>query len=117
MTIKIHKIGKDLTYSNNIVPTLSSNSVGMVISHYADSVKLVEATLPYSIEVVKETVPFVDEVEFCVVIRKKVDLTAIGPNTQDINNTGKDVGANECPYQSPQRPPELPPGFTELYKG
>jgi len=121
VNIKIHKVNKsDLSYISNVDVEKASNfadTTGMTISHYADYTKPSSASIPYSIEVVKESVPFIEEVEFCVVMRKKVDLTAIGVNEKTITNVGNDVGANEYPNKVPHKPSDFPPGFVELYKG
>ena len=121
MSIKIHKVEKsDLSYITSIDAGMASgfaNTTGMTISHYADSPKEVGATIPYSIEIIKETVPYIKEIEFCVAIKKKIDLDAVGPNEKRITKVGIDVGANSNPYAAPHRPPAFPPGFVELYKG
>ena len=120
MTIKIHRILKS---SLSKVGTLDagaagmSNTSGMTISHFPYSQKQTEATIPYEIEILSENVPSVSSIDFCVVVRTKVDLTATGVNGKTITNVGDDIGATEHPYSVPHRPSDLPPGFTEIYKG
>ena len=120
MNIKIHKILKaDLSHSGSIdlVASGMTSTIGMTISNYADSEKSVMATIPYTIEVVKDAMPNINDVEFCVGMRKKVDLTAIGVNGEIITEVGNDVGGSDYPNKVPHRPLDLPPGFTQLYKG
>jgi len=120
MNIKIHKILKaDLSYNGSIdlVASGMTSTTGMTISNYADSERSVMATIPYSIEVVKDAIPNINDVEFCVAMRKKVDLTAVGVNGETITEVGNDIGQSDYPNKVPHRPLELPPGFQELYKG
>ena len=120
MTIKIHRILKsDLSHEGEMNASLAglySNTSGMTISHYAYSSKQTQATIPYTLEIASEYVPTVD-VDFCVVIRTKVDLTATGPNEKTINDVGNDIGEYNYLDSVPSKPNDLPPGFTELYKG
>ena len=119
MTVKIHKILKsDLSVTNTINATNAglSKTMGMTISHFASSVKSTEATIPFTIEGVDEHIPYIDEVEFCVVIRKKVDLKATGANSIEQKDIGKDVGKYGYKDNVPQKSYDLPPGFQELYK-
>jgi hypothetical protein len=88
----------------------------MTISHYAYSLKQTEATIPYEIEVVREYVPLIEEVEFCVVLREKVDLAATGPNEETIKDIGEDIGKYNYVNKSPSGLLNLPIGFQELYR-
>jgi hypothetical protein len=120
MTIKIHRILKDgLSLVATIDSSLAgmSNSSGMTISHYAYSLKQTEATLPYEIEIVSENVPAITDIDFCVVVRTKVDLTATGINGKIIEDIGEDVGQYSHVNSAPSRTTDLPLGFTEFYKG
>ncbi len=119
MTLKIHKILKS-DLSDDAVINLGvaglSNASGMIISHFAYSSKQTEATIPYTIEIVKEFVPQVN-IDFCVVVRKKIDLMAIGPNSKTIEDIGKDIGQYNYTDSVPVITADLPAGFTELYGG
>lgn len=118
--IKIHLMNKvDLSYEDsfNVIEAGMSNTNSMTISHYPYSNKTTEATLPYEIEITGNHVPYAKEVEFCVVLRTKVDLTAIGPNERIIKDNGKDIGKYRYHDVSPQRPHALPQGFIEKYNG
>jgi len=120
MKIKIHRILKsDLSKVGliDLVQTGMSNSSGMTISHYACSTKKTEATLPYEIDIVQEYVPQISEIDFCIVMRTKIDLTATGPNEKIIEDIGEDIGEYTYTNNAPPRPLDLPPGFTEFYKG
>jgi hypothetical protein len=119
MTLKIHRILKsDLSKEDTLDVVLSglNSTNGMTISHFAYSSKQTEAVIPYTIEIVKEFVPKVN-IDFCVVIRKKIDLTAIGPNSNVIESIGKDIGKYNYADSVPSRLSDLPPGFVEFYKG
>jgi len=87
----------------------------MTVSHYTDSIKGSTTTLPFTFEAVEKYVPSIN-VDFCTVIRKKVDLTAVGPNEKTITDIGNDVGSYKYTNKSPRRPSELLSGFKELYK-
>lgn len=116
MTIKIHKVNKnDLTYIKS-VDTSMANSSGMTISHYADSYKQTSASIPYEIEGVEKHIPILEDPEFGIAITKKIDFTAIGVNSNVIEDIGKDTGKYDYVNDVPTRPIDLPPGFTELYK-
>jgi len=100
----------------DVVNSGMSKSSSMTISSYADTSASTEATLQFSIEPVREHIPYIKEVEFCVVIREKVDLTAIGPNEGTIKKIGNDMGKYEYKDNVPSQIIDLPPGFTELYR-
>lgn len=117
MTVLILKIDKD---SLDIVSEMDlemSNSVGMTISHYADVTKSTSATLPFVIEGVKAQIPEINSVDYCVVIRKKVDFSSIGSNLNESQSAGKDIGQTNYKDKIPVRPKDLPKGFEELYRG
>jgi hypothetical protein len=86
----------------------------MTISHYADSIKGAGVTLSFTFEAVEKYVPSIANVEFCTVIRKKVDLTAIGPNEKIIKDIGSDIGKYKYTDSVPKRPLDLPQGFKEI---
>lgn len=116
MAVRIIKINKDSLEIESKLYIEMSNSVGFTISHYADSPKASEATLPFVIEGVKAQIPQIKDIEYSVAIRKQVDFTAIGSNGPELQNVGKDVGQKEYKNDVPNRPTVLPPGFEELYK-
>lgn len=117
MTVKIHKINKDDLELIESVTSDLTDSNGMIISHYADSVKGTSATLNFEFEGVEHYLPVINSIDFCNVVRKKVDMDAIGPNQKTIKDIGKDVGKYGYKDSVPSQPPDLPPGFQELYKG
>ena len=119
MTIKIHRLLKEtLEKEDTINLSLSgmSNTSGMTISHYAYSLKQTEATIPYEIEIVSEHVPQISDIDFCLSIRTKIDLTAYGANGEVIKDIGSDVGEYHYVDKIPSRPTSLPPGFNEFYR-
>ena len=120
MTIKIHSFLKsDLSRAGslNVVASGMANTSGMTISHYAYSLKQTEATVPYEIDIVSEHVPEISDIDFCVVIRTKIDLTAPNVNEKTIEDIGGDIGKYSNTNSVPSKPLDLPLGFTELYKG
>jgi len=114
MSIKIYKFNKDLTYIAEKDMDLS-DSVGMAISHYFDATKSTEATIPFSIEGSSKHIPYIKDVEFCIAVRKKVNLIATGPNSSIIKENGSDIGKYNYVDNKPSVPNDIP-GFTELYK-
>jgi len=119
MSIKIYKFNKsDLSTVSEIDASAVglSNTVSMTISHYADSYKSTEATIPFQIEGSNKHVPIIDEVEHYLVSRNEVDLTATGPNTNIIGDANKDIGKYEFKEIMPRELLDLPPGFIELYR-
>lgn len=117
MTIKLHRLLKsDLSKAGTLNVMGLANTSGMTISHYAYSSKQTTATIPYEIDIVSEYVPKVNNVDFCEVIRTKVDLTAIGVNGQTIEDIGNDIGKYKYANNVPSTPSDLPPGFQEFYR-
>ena len=116
MTVKIYEILKsDLSIVTSKVVNMA-NTVGMTISHYACSVKSAQASIPYTIEGVDKHVPYVEDADFCIVARTRIDLTATGVNEQIIKDVGSDTGKYKYADSVPTTPLDLPPGFQEVYK-
>jgi len=113
--VTIHKFTKDLDYITSLNLTLS-NSNGMTISHYACANVSAMNTISFVIEGMETFIPNLEEVDFCVVIRKKVDLTATGPNCEIKQDTGNDNGKYNYRNSVPARPLDLPPDFKEICK-
>ena len=119
MTIKIHKISKeDLSQVGSIDLGQSgmANTSGMTISHFASALKSTEATIPFELVSVEEHVPVNIDVDFCVTIRKKINLTAIGASGKTRTDIGEDIGEYDHTDNVPSRSLDLPPGFQELYR-
>jgi len=115
MTVKIHKFSKTLENLNNINISMS-NTTGMVITHYLDSVKSSGATLNFEFEGIKQHIPNIEDIEFCIAIKKEIDLTSFGPNVKEQMDIGLDIGKYNNVSSKPYRPLDLPTGFVELYK-
>ena len=115
MTVKIHQFTNSFSHVASIVVTLN-NTTSMSISHFASSTKATEATIDFTFEGTAKHVPYIEDEEFCIVVRKKVNMTAMGPNERAITDVGEDVGAYKYIDSVPTRLSELPPGFKELYK-
>ena len=104
MAITILKFNKSLSLIDSEAIEVSES---MTIDHYADTIKSAEGEIEFTICATNCQIPEID-VDYCVVIREKVDLTAQGPNDVMIKNRDKDN--NHAPYV----PVDLPPGFIEL---
>ena len=119
MTIKIHQISKeDLSQvvSIDLVKAGMANTSGMTISNFASALKSTEATIPFDLVSVEEHVPANIDVDFCITIRKKVNLTATGATGKTRTGIGEDIGEYNYTDNVPSRPLDLPPGFQELYR-
>jgi len=110
MALSIIKFNKDLSFVDSEDIEVSS---GMTIDQFGDVLKIGNAEIPFIISSTNRQIPFIEEEEFCIVIREKVDFTAQGPNDVMIKNRDKDVG-NSDNKERPYKPAELPPGFVEL---
>ena len=58
----------------------------------------------------------IEDTEFYLVFRKKVNATAIGPHEKRITDIGKDIGKENYKDVVPTTPPVMPNEFRELYK-
>jgi hypothetical protein len=115
----IYKISKnelEILSTLDITPLEMVNPNGMTISHYACTILRVGASLLFEFEGVEEFIPYIKETEFCTVVRKKVDLTAVGANGQSIEGNTRDIGKYNYKAVAPSQPLDLPPGFTEFYR-
>lgn len=110
MPITIMKFEKDLNLLDSQAVEVSDS---MTIDHFGDVIKAAEGEIPFVISATNCQIPFIEEEEFCVVIREKVDFTAQGPNDVLIKNRDQDIGTKESKAK-PYSPVELPPGFIEL---
>jgi len=71
----------------------------------------------FNVEIAKSRhVPYLKNPTLCVVIRKKVRANAIGPNTNAMQNIGKDVGRHDYVDAVPEAPLDMPIEFKELYR-
>jgi len=116
MTIKIQKYLKTALVADGNAIVIMVNSTGMTISNYVDLLRSADATILFTIEGTSKHVPFINDIEFPVSVRKKVSMVAVGPNEKVITDVGEDVGKYDYVDKVATRPPDLPPGFQELYK-
>ena len=114
--IKLVRIDKDSLSVTHGVDVELANTTGATISHYVGAERATSSTLPFVIEGVQAQVPTIGDTEFAVVIRKRVDFTAVGPNQETTQKIEKDTGTGGYKDRLPRRPYELPPGFKEKYK-
>jgi len=113
---KIYKLDKNTLTFVADQDMVISNVQSLVIQHVHDNSVSDESTLVFSIEIAKHHAPYIEEEEFMVVIREKVDLAARGPDDITLRNIGKDKGWEDYKDSKPYRPMALPEGFKELYK-
>lgn len=105
MAIQILKFNKSLSLIDSEEIEFSD---ALIIDHYADTIKTSEGEIGFTISTIDSQIPNIDEVEYCVVIREKVDLTAKGVNDVMIKNRDKEDSSK------PYKPVDLPTGFIEL---
>jgi len=117
MSVKITKLLKDglTVVENTDVSAFGlSNSTSMTISHYADSEKQTGVTIPFEIEGTNLHVATMEDVEFQLVARERIDLTATGPHPDLAEDAAPDKGEYKHKDSVPRRPVQLPLGFEEL---
>lgn len=113
--MKLLKISQSLPSID--IKTLSlTESFGMTISSYLDSVLYSSSELPFSISVSNKQIPFILEEEYALSVRNKVDLSATGPDVVTLTEEGKDTGSHNYKDRSPYRPRVLTEGFIEIKK-
>lgn len=116
MSITIYKFNNTFSNASEINIIELSTTSGMTVSHYAGGLKSGEATFGFEFVGSENYIPHIEDVEFCTVIRKKIDFTALGSNQKEIKKTGKDKGSKNYKDFRPRKPYALPPGFKELYR-
>jgi len=105
MAIKILKFNKNLSLIDSETILVSE---GLTLDHYNDVIKTSEGEIAFTISATNFQIPTINEIEYSVVIREKVDMTAQGPNDTTIKERGKDSDT------ALQNPVDLPPGFIQL---
>lgn len=110
---KLYKIDKDLSIVSS-KSMASTNVNALTILHTWDGVVSNSTTLNFTIDITSGHVPYINEEEFMIVIRERVDATARGTQDITITNVGEDIGKENYNEKVPYRPWELPQGFTEL---
>lgn len=105
MSVKILKFNKSLSLIDSETILASE---GLTIDQYNDIIKSSEGEVAFIISSTNFQIPTINEIEYSVVIREKVDMTAQGPNDTTIKKRGKDSDI------ALQDPVDLPPGFIQL---
>ncbi|MFA7219276.1 MAG: hypothetical protein WC119_02070 [Synergistaceae bacterium] len=115
MSAKIYKLDKD-TLAEVAVTDLAMDDITMLsIHHVHDSNISSSGIISFSLDISNNLhIPYIEEEEFMVVVRERIDATARGPNDMTINYVGDDIGKENYNEKKPYRPWELPYGFTEL---
>ena len=111
MPIEILKFNKSLSIIDS-ESILASDS--LTIDHYSDVIKNAEGEIEFVISSTNCQIPEIDDVEYAVVIREKVDMTAQGPNDVLIKERDKDNGNKNFKEHRACIPTDLPPGFIQL---
>jgi len=111
MAITIIKFNKSLSLIDSEEVEVSE---AMTIDHFADVIKTDEGEIEFVISGTNCQIPEIEDLDFCVVIREKVDMTAQGPNDVMIKDREQDSGNKDFKDHKPSVPVDLPPGFVEL---
>lgn len=114
MNAKIYKINKSFLTEIDSIEMQLPNVSSMVIQHLFDGTLSGSSDLPFELDVSKKHVPFLNDPEFMVVIKERVDVTSQGPYDEVISNSGEDFGRYNARKSKPRAPWALPNGFTEL---
>ena len=96
---KINKNNLDLIASINL--TMDS-SEAIIISNSTDASKTSSEILQFTITPTQNQVPYLNQEDYSIVIREKVDLSVSGPYERTIadesNDSGKKNNTNSYPY-------------------
>ena len=111
MAITIIKFNKSLSSIDSEEIDVSD---AMTIDQYSDVIKNSDGEIEFTISATNCQIPEVEDPEYCVVIREKVDMTANNPNDVMIKERDKDTGNKDFYDHKAYIPTELPPGFIEL---
>jgi len=111
MSTKIVKLNKSMTLIDSEEVEVFE---AMTIDHYSDVIKTAEGEIEFIISSTNCQIPAIDEVEYAVVIREKVDLSSNGPNDVLIKEKNKDTKTKDFKDHKPCVPTSLPPGFIQL---
>ena len=84
----------------------------MTIDHFSDVIKTSQGEIEFIISSTNYQIPEIDEIEYAVVIREKVDLSSHGPNAASIKE--KDIKAKNFKDHKACVPTDLPSGFIQL---
>ncbi len=114
MSSKLYKIDKDTLVEISSTELEISGATALSIQHIHDATITSSENLPFNITILDKHVPYINQEEFMVVIRERIDVTARGPQETTLNNLGDDIGRENYNKKVPYRPLELPPGFQEL---
>jgi len=114
MSATIYKIDKDTLVERASEVLLIEDVQSMSIRHIHDNAVSDQTTLNFTFDIMDMHAPLIEDEEFVVVIREKVDATSRGPHDVTITNVGDDVGKPNYKKKVPYRPWELPQGFREL---
>jgi len=114
MSSKLYKIDKDTLTEISSTRLEFSEATALAIQHIHDATITLSESIPFTITILDKHVPYINEEEFMVVIRERIDVTARGPQDTTLNNLGDDIGRENYNNKVPYRPLELPPGFQEL---
>lgn len=77
------------------------------IDQYSDVIKEFDFEIPFVFYSTNNQTPYIEDIDFSVVAREKVDLTAYGPSEDKVKRSEK---------VEKFKPVDLPPGFVELKK-
>ncbi len=114
--MKLHKLAKTDLSQFTSIQLLMESSNAVSISHWIDEKSSLSTnyidnslTLPFVINAVSSQIPFMDDNEYVMVVREKVNIAESGSKSMEtsiISTTDNRV--------SPYTPKTLPPFFKEL---
>jgi hypothetical protein len=111
MAIQIIKFNKSLSLIDEDAIEVSE---GLTIDHFSDVIKTAEGEIEFVISSTNCQIPEIDDIEYAVVIREKIDMSAQGPNDVMIKERDKDIKNKNFKDHKPCIPTDLPPGFIQL---
>lgn len=105
MSIKLTKLNKDSLSIVDQVEISLDYANGMTISHFTDITVTSQKDLTFSFKTLPKNVPILQDEEYIVVIREKVNLSDNTSNEISTKKNGKVVGKknynNAIPYSHP----------------
>ena len=114
MSQQLYKFNKNTFATIDYIILASNNVNNIVVTHTLDCEKSIGLEIPFTVSGAQKVVPHINDPEYCIVLREKVDFTAIGVDDTVIKDINEDLGHENHTNESPYRPVELPAGFIEL---
>lgn len=104
MNSKIHKFSKNSLLSVDSEILFSDQAITLTIDHGTDTTLGYSQEIPFRIEGAQHGAPYIEENQYMIVIRERVDMSARGPEDVTIKNVGEDIGQGNYKDKAPYRP-------------